>query len=602
MSRERNSDRYAREMVMDLKDMANERRKPDADNWVEYYRLYQNQIDEANRDNKKKKALVAVPWPAVVIETYLPKLVRFLVGAMPYLQVDAEKEIYEDQALRDEKLINKQLWFQRFAVATARIFKDALMYGTGLPFIEQWGNWRGMNMPLVRPRRIFDQWVNPYVPDLYDPSAWVVDQTFMPLTRLKAMAKWVNDGQMPGEITDPNTGEVLGYEDVKPIYRNLESIKPKEKGAENPWDDEYVRQIEAISGRPQQVHDEYSNLVRLHTYYSADRIICVANELTCIRDTNNPTGRIPFLHLTPIPAPFPDFYAKSILAAPRNQFLELNELRSGRLEARRRVLQPMFQSRDPGMIGKRVDAQAGLVLGDPEFGGVAPVQQDWTLFRATEAEEQSVIQDIMDATNTFPQMRGQGPSRREPATTTRAYQMAGDIRVDLMGIILNTQFIEQIGEEFLELNRQFQTEAVQFRDYDKNAEKKYVTVMPADLEGLFSFKAVGGTAQVREVERAQFIELFTRLSTNPITIPVIQQRVTEWVKEMVEYFPDLQNAKRLVTEMGPDELTAAQEMERMRQEMAGGNGTAGGRIPRTGPEPYENSPEDQVMNSGAFRA
>lgn len=598
MARERNSDKYAREMVMDLKEMANERRKPDADAWVEYYRLYLNQIDEANR--KKGRPLVAVPWPAIVIETYLPKLVRFLVGSMPYLNVIPEREEFEEQALRDEKLINKQLWMQKFALATSVIFKDALIFGTGLPFIDPWGFWRGMNMPLVKPTRIFDQWVNPYVSELYDPSAWIIGQSFIPMSKLKAMVKWVND-QPPVAVTDPGTGEVIGYQDAPAIYRNLEKIKTKEDGGVNPWDDEYVRQIEGMKGKQTEVSDDYTQLVRIYTYYSQERIICVANEAVCIRDTDNPSRRIPYLHLTPIPSQHPEFYGKSLLAAPKNQFLELNELRSGRLEARRRTLQPMFQSRDPGMIGKRVDAQAGLVLGDPEYGGVAPVQQDWTLFRTTEAEEQSVIQDIMDATNTFPQMRGQGPSRREPATTTRAYQQAGDIRVDLMAIILNTQFIEQIGEEFLELNQLFQTEAVQFRDYDESAADQYVTVRPDDLEGVFSFRAVGGVSQVREVERAQFIELFTHLSQNPLTAPLIAQRAAEWVKELVQYFPDLQNAKRLVSEMGPEQLAQAQEVERRRQEMAGGNGGGQNRVTNAGPEEYVNSPEDMIMNSGAFR-
>jgi hypothetical protein len=201
-------------------------------------------------------------------------------------------------------------------------------------------------------------------------------------------------------------------------------------------------------------------------------------------------------------------------------------------------------------------------------------------------------------------MRGQGPARREPATTTRAYQVAGDIRVDLMAIILNTQFIEQIGEEFLELNQMFQSGVVEFRDYDESATDKYIRVMPEDLEGIFSFKAVGGISQVREVERAQFIELFTRLSTNPLTAPVVAQRVQEWIKELVDYFPDLQNAKRLVTQMPPEQLAQAQQAEQQRQIMmkgGGGNGGGQGQLQLNAPEPYANSPMDSSMNGPAFR-
>jgi len=596
------SEKRSKEFVLDQKETADDRRRPDADKWVNYARLYKNEVD---RDASEiYQAQITIPWPYIIIETYLPKSVQFLLGALPYVSITAEHANFDSNALFTEKLINKQLWLQNFVAKTARIFKNAFIYGSEFVQIEPWTQHKGMPMPMILPTRIFDIWVNPYVSDLNDPTAWLVHRTFKTMKEIKAMA-WRANFRGVEEHVHPVSGAVMREVITEPVYKNLEKIKPKEgaNGA-NPFGDRYAQELDAIDGKVSYLDDRRAKMVELLTYYDRNRIITVANENTVIRDTENPIGRIPFFHLTPTPNQWPEFYGMSILEPAKQLFMELNEVRSQIMDAATRILNPMWETQDRAMHGKKLLSAPGRIIYS-EYGGLKKLDVDYNALVAGQAREQAIIADIMDATNTFLQVRGAPMERREPATTTLKMQEAGDIRSNMMNIMLESQYVEAIAEAFVEFNRKFLSVDLEFQVPDGSQQR--VKVQPQQLFGDFSYKAQGGAMLAREVERKQYMEMMGMVFSNPMFQPLVMPKASEWLKRLFYLYPSIHNPETLYQTMDPDQLMKAQVQARAFEQLASGAGQGSGddkvnTTPALMPgEGFANSPMDSVSNSGAWR-
>lgn len=591
MARITQKDEQSKEFVLDLKNMADERRKPYVSKWTDYAKIYRNQ--KSNQEKRRAKSDIGVPWPYIVVETYLPKASHFLLQ-YPYLLVMPEQAPFYDAASRTEKLVNRQLYLQRFPKTTIRGTKNAFIFGTEFFAVEPWTSRQGMAMPLLRNTRLLDTWLSPFITDLEDneiEEPWMIHKSFMSPSRLMRMAARANTWQQKGEV-GPDGDVVLGKPTmVEDVYQHITKIKDKDV---NPFADQEWQELDAVIGLPTVTNTKWTKIVEILTYYSPSRIVSVANGDVCIRDTENPLGFIPFVCMRPLPAQFPEFYGMSLFEVSMDQFAELNETRSQLNDARVQSLTPMWETRDIRDKGKILESMPGRMIYSPD-GTKKPVQRDWNILKAAAEQQQLIVGDIMDATNTHMQTRGAPVPRREPATTTLKQAEMGDIRANLYNVLLEMDYIERVGEMFVKLNRMHMIRPVNIplnQDASRGA-----MVHPAALFGNFTYKAMGGAMRSRELERKQLMELMAIAFQNPAFIPLVAPKAANWLNRLVDLFPDIKNPEELIKEMDERDLIRNQQAIMLFEKLAGGGGNGGQRQITGGGEQFANNPMGDMIKN-----
>lgn len=548
-------DKDAVEMVKARWNLADRGRQDYANQAVENEKLYRAYIDETSHPYLSN---ICLPWPYIIIESYLGKCIQMLASMLPYVRVVEEDDASRAKAKKVEKDANMCLYLQKWPILAYKLYKQAFKYPCGWLEITPWGTLDDREMPIFNVRNWFNTWVNPTIIDLNDPDAYVIAIDYVPKKILKSY------------IGNPN-------------YRNIGKVRIHE-GSIKTTDEE---QIDAFKGIPSMEFDKYSELVKVTRYWSHDDFIVLTNDTNLIRnDGSNFLGSLPFKKVTPIPLE-DEFYGMSILEEGKGLFDEINENENQFNDAVNLMLNPQWIiSRGADVRKSTIVAKSGGILYTDDVNGVVPMKVDWNILTAALQRKTRIEMDIQSYSNAFPQMRGAPTQGADTATEYMGMRSAGELRSDTYNLLLSMMSVEDMVKDIVRYKRMFMTEPSTFFYWP---DEQPITASPEDYYGNFTYKAVAQYKQVKEIERKQLIEAMTMVFGNQAFLPFVVPRADQWLGRLLDYF-GIRDAEQLFA--NPEE----QQMQQLMMMLTGGMG--GGQQPALGEKEMrmdETSPNPALM-------
>lgn len=486
---------------------------------VEYDRLYNNVIDETESPFLSN---ICLPWPYIIIESYLGKCIQVMAAALPYCRVVEEDDEYRDQAKRVEKDANMVLYKQKWPIFAYNAYKQAFKYGTAFVLEKPWGIVGREEMPIFVLLDYFDVYYNPNSLTLDDDDAYIIVEQYIPL---RAYKKFKDNRE----------------------YKNLSRIVPHDGEIRN----EYQKAIDENKDIPERPSDPHSQLVKQWLYFDHENIIIVTNGNNVIRNSRNfMDGHIPIKVFKPIPLE-DRFTGMSILKQGKGLFVEANENRNQYNDAVWLMLNPHWiVDRGAGLHKGTIVARAGGITYMDDINGLKPMPVDWNILPQALSRATMIERDIQNYSNAFPQMRGQPGISQGTATGDIMIRQAGELRSDTYNLLLAMMSIEDIIADIVKFKKMFMTRNSNFYYWP---EGRIERATPEDYEGEFTFKAIAGYKQAREIERKHMIEAMTLIFGNQAFLPLVMPKANEWLERLLDYF-DIRSPEQLhVT----DEETAA---------------------------------------------
>lgn len=570
MAKKSKRDTYVTEMVMDRIGYASDSDGQYKDRAIENEKLYHNYIDETENPYLSN---ISVPWPYIITESYIGKCVQVTAASMPYVHIVEEDDDSRPKARKVERDANNVLYKQKWPIFCYNSYKQAFKYGTAFILIHPWGEYEGLEMPILELLNFFHVWVNPTVLDLSDPDAYIIYETFLPKKLLEAF-------------------------DGNPYYRNLDRIEAYE-GEIQSEEEREIRAFKSIDDiRPV---DKYSNLVQVYYYWSHDDFCIITGENNVIRDDQqNFLGRIPVKVIRPIPLEN-EFYGMSILEEGKQLFAETNENRNQFNDAAWLMLNPQYIIRDGSLTRPRrnITSKSGNIIWTDDVNAVVPMKQDWNLLNMSLMRQKELYMDIQNYSNAFPAMRGSpGSGAAETATEYMGMRSAGELRSDTYNLLMSMMGVEDIVKDIVDFKRMFMTDDSSSMYWPTG---KVNTATPEDYEGNFSYKAFASFKNMKEIERKSFIEAMTLVfGGNGAFMPVVMPKAEEWLSRLLDYF-DLRNPEQLALSQ-EEQMMAQQQCQMLLPLLMGGMG-GGGQTPNMGekanrmPEMEANSPMGPMLRN-----
>jgi len=554
------NDRSILDMVLERWDVA-DRARDITESAIENEKYYHNYIDETTHPYLSN---IALPWPYIIVESYLGKCVQMLASQMPYVRVVEEDDDSRPKAKKVERDVNMTLYLQKWPIFSYNTYKQAFKYGTAFINEIPWGTLDGREMPLFQLMNFFNVWVNPSILNLMDDDAFLIYRSFAPLKNLR---------------------KLKGNEN----YKNLDKIKVY--GGDMLTEDE--REIRSFKQLSELPFDKHSEMVEILTYWSNDELIIVTNEDNVIRSEDNFLGFIPIKAIRPIPVEN-EFYGMSILEQGKGLFSEANENRNQFNDAMNLMLNPQYViSRNSEVKRSSITSKPGGIIWTEDVNGVQPMKQDWNILMASLKRHALVENDIQNYSNAFPTLRGQPSPGVDTATEYMGLRGAGELRSDTYNLLLSMMSIEDMARDIVIFKRMFMTQPDSFHYWP---EGKSSRISPDDYYGNFSFKAFAGYKMTQEIERKQLIEALTMVTTNPMFQPLIAPKANEWLERLLDRFPNIRSPEQLYvsdTEMMMQQL---QQMLMGGMEGQGERLALGEKAMRT-PEQTPNLPQATMLSN-----
>ncbi len=567
------NDKLAVQMVNDRFLLASNARGQYDQRAIENEQLYHNYIDETSHPYLSN---ISLPWPYIIVESYLGKCIQMLAAQMPYVRIVEEDDDSRPKARKVERDANMVLYRQKWPILAYNTYKQAFKYPCGFIYEKPWGSIKGMEMPIFAQMNWFHTWVSPSILDFEDEDAYVIWETFVPLNSLKK------------------------FEDNE-NYKNLSSIKAYNKEIYQ----ESEKIIRSFKNLPDYPVDQYSKLVQNWVYWDHDNLIVITNGNNPIRVSDNFLGgHIPVKKITPLPVE-DEFYGMSILEEGKDLFVEGNENRNQYNDAVNLMLNPQWiVSRSCEIKRSTIQSRPGGLLFTDDVNGIKPVPIDWNILAQSMVRGKMIAEDIQNFSNAFPQMRGQGVPGSETATEFVGMRQAGELRSQTYNLLLAIMSVESMIEDVVTFKQMFMTEDSSFYYWP---EQKTMKATPQDYNGRFTFKTFAAFKQMLEIERKQYIEAMAMIfgGANGAFLPFVMPKADEWLDRLIDYF-EIRNPEQL--KLSNEDLQQAQTMSLVQQLMGminGGGGMGGGsqqpalgeKAMRMGPETTPNLPMAPMMGS-----
>ena len=537
------------EILQMVKDRYNSSKNMNQDDFmraVDNEQLYFNYIDETQNPYISN---ISLPWPYIIVESYLGKCIQTTAAMMPYVHVVEEEAENKAKARRVEKDANMVLYRHRWPIFCYNTYKQAFKYGTAFILEKPWGELKGEEMPLLSLLNFFHCYPSPTVLDLDDKDAYFIYETFIPKRLLE---------NYKGNSFYKNIDKIQTYEGD--IYTQEE------------------RTIHAFKNINSPKQDRYSELVKCIFYWSHQDMIIITNDTNVIRDDQeNFLGRIPVKVITPIPLEN-SFYGMSILEEGKDLFAECNENRNQFNDAANLMLNPQYiVNRDAAQLKRTtITSKAGNIIFTDDVNAIVTQKQDWNLLLMCLKRQDAIYQDIMNYSNAFPQMRGGSiGGGKQTATEYQGMRMAGELRSDTYNLLLAMMGVESIVEDIVEFKRMFMTDPSKFFYWP---DQKPAIVQPEDYQAKFTFKAFSGFKQMQEIERKQLLEAMTLVfgGAGGAFLPYVMPRAQEWLERIIDSYPEIRSPEQLMLteqeKMIADQQAQMQQLMQMMGQMGGGKG------------------------------
>ncbi len=560
--------------------MVNDRIKHSWDNQKESFaravendRLYANVIDETENPYLSN---ISLPWPYIIIESYLGKCIQVMAATLPYCRVVEEDDDSRKKAKAVEKDVNMVLYKQKWPIFAYQAYKQAFKYGTAFIFERPWGNYKGDEMPIFGLWSFFNTYYNSNCLSFDEHDAYVIYESYVPMAAYK---------QLKGN----------------PTYKNLDKIQVHSGSLKNTFEQEIMAGREL----PEPSIDNYSKLVKQWLYIDHEYMFVITNETNVIRNGSNfLDGHINVKVIKPIPLE-DEFLGMSILEQGKGLFSECNENRNQYNDAVWLMLNPHYiVDRNAGLRKTNILSKPGGLTFMDDINGVKPMPVDWNILAQSMVRGRMIEGDLQNYSNAFPQMRGQPGLSQGTATGDVMMKQAGELRSDTYNLLLSMMSIEDMVHDIVRFKRIFMTDDSSFY-YWPDAQVQKVT--PDDYNGRFTYKAIAGYKQAREIERKQLIEAMTLIFGNQAFLPKVLPKAEEWLGRLVDYF-DLRSPEQLFEsdverqQQAMQQLMQQMMMSGMMPNIGGGNGKSpqlnlGEKAMRMGPEGGENPMMTNLLSS-----
>ncbi len=523
-------------MVLERLDISKQHQEQEFQRAVENDKLYHNYIDETTHPYISN---ISLPWPYIIVESYLGKCIQVLAASLPYCRVVEEDDDSRPKAKKVERDANMVLYRQKWPIFAYNAYKQGFKYGTGFVLEKPWGQINGIEMPIFTLMPYFNTYYNWNTTDFTDEDAYVIYESYVPL---RSYAQYKNN----------------------PNYKNLNNIKVHTGRVKNEYQDE----IDSARDKPEIRVDNYSKLVKQYLYVDHEYLFIITNEDNVIRNGKNfMGGHIPVKAVRPIPVE-DQFPGMSILEEGKGLFAEINENRNQYNDAVWLMLNPQWiMDNQAGVKKSTIIARPGGILFADDINGVKPMPMDWNILSQSLLRGNVIEKDLQNYSNAFPQMRGQPGNTQGTATGDMIMRSAGELRSDTYNLLLSMMSIEDMTQDIVRFKRMFMTEESEFYYWPESQTRK---ATPDDYKGNFTFKAIAGYKMAREIERKQMIEAMTVIFGNQAFLPLVLPKANEWLERLIDYF-DLRSPEQLYI---TDEETRMNAMMQQLQMMTGqgGNG------------------------------
>lgn len=536
------NDKQAAEMVRERFNISGNFQQESFQRAVENDKLYQNVIDE---ESNPFLSNISLPWPYIIIESYLGKCIQVMAATLPYCRVVEEDNDSRKKAKMVERDANMVLYKQKWPIFAYNSYKQGFKYGTAYILERPWGVVGKEEMPVFVGINFFDVYYNPNCLSLDDDDAYIIVESYVPMKSYKRFKE-------------------------NPEYKNLNKIQVHGGSIRNTFQQE----IDSSRETPQPITDPYSQLTKQWLYLDHEKIILVTNETNVIRNGENfMEGHIPMKVIKPIPLE-DEFTGMSILEQGKGLFSECNENRNQYNDAVWLMLNPHWiVDRDAGLHKTTIVARSGGLTFMDDINGIKPTPIDWNILPQSIARGAVIEKDLQNYSNAFPQMRGQPGQSQGTATGDVLMRQAGELRSDTYNLLLSMMSIEDIVQDIVRFKRMFMTEDSSFYYWPEGKPQK---ATPDDYNGNFTYKAIAGYKQSQEIERKQMIEAMTLIFGNQAFLPLVLPKANEWLERLIDYF-DLRSPEQLyVTD---EETQQNAQMQQLMALMQGGQGSGGNNKP-----------------------
>lgn len=500
---------------------------------------------------------IAVPWPFIIVQTYVGRAFLELCQDTPYLEVMEDMDSKRVPAKRVQKSINRELYIQDFPFMALLTYRNVFIRGTEWIGYIPWGEFRGMEMPVLYQPNWFRTWVNPNENTLEADDAYIIHDTFM---RYDTMMETYGDNPYW-------------------IKKALKAVEPLGIDPANMYED----RARAILGIPTKKFDVYSKLVKLTFYWTHRGLAVTANDNILVRNGENPAdGKIPFREVWILPDDR-SIYKPSLLDIGKDLFAEVNELHCQRIDAANFMLNPHYLAGEAATLKvNKIPYVPGWIT---KVGGnvdqIKPVPVDWHILGQSLQQEGWSEMAIKRYSNTHEPIRGEPAPGRQTATATMIQEKRGSTQQDIYNFLLNLMTVEKIAEDFNLYHRLFMTDPSPFNDPSAK-EQPYAEA--EDFEEMFTFRAMGSILGARDMERRDFLGLMNIIFGNPMLAQGALNKIPEWISRAMDYFK-IRSPADLYENVENFQPVPLQDLMGEMGAIGGGKGGGPGMLPMGMPKP-----------------
>lgn len=605
MARESERDRKKVRKYMDRIEAAEKWRDANyRDKWTRWYKMWRNIAPQlVDKDGKPvtDRSNLSIPYPFVMLETILPRLVETLFAGRPYVTVKGVPTRDEIAGLMDPSgmslpnterpwvaAADKMQTLLDYQMNTPMDMQD--LFHTGLKIMGLYGTtvaytgWCFKERTVIRKELVQqtddedqplydDDGITPIkdyepvevsVKEYDDPEVKFLD---LGLFFVDPNAEDVDDARFAGHV------EYLSKEQLDDLAANDDDIKLDWKRIpKNPATNEARNYRMSAVGIPNQ--DDVSmdqsgdlDLFEVHKYFEDDRHVIIINRLYLAKDAPNPFfhKRKPYDRDVYSEDP-KNFYGIGLMEMLEDLHSELNTERNQRIDYRSMSMRRMFKVNRNGNInrGQLVWKHGGIIEVDDK--------DDVDTFDAPDAalagsfnQETIIKEDMKQATGAHDVVMGTS-SGGETATTTMSKDNNASMRFKLIISSVEKRLLVRIARKMMQLNQQFIEDIRLLPLFDKD-ETEWPQIAPEDIQGEFHLTAAGSSVEPmanKEAFKQRMVELYGVVGADPFMqqFPIKRRNL---LKKLLESF-DIQDTDDILPT--DDELNGVMEQQMLQNLMA----------------------------------
>lgn len=544
----------------------NWRDKTYRDKWLSYYRMWRN-IVPAIKDRQGNviadRSNISIPYPFIMLETILPRLVETLFAGRPYVAVKGVPSGVEEMqryvqgpggmpmpqtqqvrpwviaAQKMETLLDYQ---QNVSFDIQDVFHTGLkimcLYGTAVSYTGWRYSRRDVIRKELRPQFVEDEETGEQIPLLDDDGVTPI-QDYEEIT---VSVKEYDDPELKfldlGHFfVDPNASDIddaryCGHR----AYMSkaaLEALKETEEGMrldwkkipKNPAKDESrdyrnsgigIPTVEEAGAGFTSYEDDA--LYEVHHYWEDDRRVLVINRGYIAMDTANPFfhKRKPYDRDVYTEDPG-QFYGIGIMEMLEDSQAELNTERNQRIDYRSMSMRRMFKvKRDASIDRRQLVWKNGGFIELEDLNDLDVLEAPDSALSGSFNSESMVKQEMKEITGAHDVVMGQSSSS-ETATTTMSKDNNAAMRFKLIISSVEKRLLVAISRKMIQLNQQFVDDVRLLPLFDKD-EMDWPVISPEDIQGEFHLIPAGSSVEPmanKEAHKQRMVELYGVVARDP---------------------------------------------------------------------------------------